>query len=99
MTIQARRLAVLAAISLSMWCASAAATLEPIDLPAAIRLALAQPGLRAAAHGAGDEYRRRGPAPAGHRRHRRHPVVDRLTLLILPALYVWAHGRRQHGVS
>jgi cobalt-zinc-cadmium efflux system outer membrane protein len=50
MTIQARRLAVLAAISLSIWCASAAATPDPIDLPAAIRLALAQPGLRAAAH-------------------------------------------------
>ena len=50
MTIQTRPLAMLAAVSLSLWCGSAAATPAPIDLPAAIRLALAQPGLRATEH-------------------------------------------------
>lgn len=55
MTIQARRLATLAAAFLLAWhCAAAAQPLRtdarPIDLPAAIELALAQPALRAAAH-------------------------------------------------
>ena len=59
MTIQHRRLRMLAAISILIWCCSAAAeplrsmaagASVPIDLPSAIQLALAQPGLRGASH-------------------------------------------------
>jgi cobalt-zinc-cadmium efflux system outer membrane protein len=59
MTIQAGRLPMLAAAFLLLWCCSAAAqplpgiapgSTVPIDLPAAIRFALGQPALRAAAH-------------------------------------------------
>jgi cobalt-zinc-cadmium efflux system outer membrane protein len=50
MTIQPKRLPMLAAVSLMAWCCGAAAQGVPIDLPGAIRLALDQPGLRAAAH-------------------------------------------------
>ena len=51
MTIRPMRLPMLAALSLLTWCcATASAASAPIDLPTAIRLALDQPGLRAAAH-------------------------------------------------
>ncbi|MBD8533357.1 MULTISPECIES: TolC family protein [unclassified Massilia] len=62
MTIQPKRLPMLAALFLYAWCCGLAAQplrgtaisapldAAPIDLPTAIRLALAQPGVRAAAH-------------------------------------------------
>lgn len=59
MIIQPKRLPTLVALSIVAWCCGVAAqplgsmapgTSAPIDLPAAIRLALEQPGLRAAAH-------------------------------------------------
>jgi cobalt-zinc-cadmium efflux system outer membrane protein len=59
MTIQPKRLPTLVAASILVWCCGVAAQAlpgvppgasAPIDLPAAIRLALEQPGMRAAAH-------------------------------------------------
>lgn len=53
MTIQPKRLPMLAALLLYAWCCGVAAQplhAAPIDLSAAIRLALAQPAVRAAAH-------------------------------------------------
>jgi cobalt-zinc-cadmium efflux system outer membrane protein len=59
MTIQPKRLPTLVAVSILVWCcgvaaqplhSAAPATSVSIDLPSAIRLALEQPGLRAAAH-------------------------------------------------
>ncbi|MGJ9417909.1 TolC family protein [Massilia sp. CMS3.1] len=59
MTIRSKRMPTLAAISILVWCCGVAAeplpsvapgTPAPIDLQAAIRLALEQPGLRAAAY-------------------------------------------------
>ena len=57
MNIPSKRLAVLVVVSALAWRCGAAepvraasSGIAPIDLPAAIRLALAQPGVRAAGH-------------------------------------------------
>ena len=57
-----------------------------------------RPGRRAGIHphGPGHHPRRRDPAAAGHRRHRRPVHLTMLTSLVLPAIYPWFTRKQKH---